>query len=356
MKNYILALTVFLLLFAGPFHGSAANIVDWEIAMPETSTEIEPESPEEGLISIRVPEWIINELTEPIISEFIYFDCNNRYIVQDGTANIYYLDKDEYSERISIINPPDFALVKNIYPEEYTLIDSIEIDEIGETINVSVADSSFFTSAQRAHVHELAYQCALVKCMLGVDENDISINLNYTIMESNEKISYSIPYRMKSVIDSTDDIQQEFTIHVPTEYTMGDPELTKQQLIQAGVKDITINADGTIDYIAAKELILQMAADYYNTLEIVAAEITSQTNYITEIYYNDFKTYIYIKIDSTDFNQNELFSIMDFLSYNNQFFQLFAGVKPEDIQFKITVIDNEYNSIIVELTYPKYSE
>ena len=362
MKNYIFAITVIVLLFSGPLRNTTMSIIDTEMTNLETTSEAEQsietnsDSPREGSVGVRVPEWIIIELSESVVSEFIYFECEYKYIAEDGRANIYYLDKDEYSERINKINPVDFALVKELFPEDYTLVNSIEVEENGEIINVAVTDRSFFTTVERVRILDLAYQCALLKCMLGMEESDISITMNYSVPENNEKISHTIPYKANSVVSTTDDMQQVFTIHVPMEYTMGDTELTKQQLIEAGIEDITVNADGTLDYSATKELILKMEDDYYNMLTFFCENIVNQTDYITEIYYSDLRTYIYIEIDTAEINQNDLFSLLDFLSYNNQFLQLFGGVKAEDMQFKITVIDNQNKGVIAELIYPPYGE
>lgn len=362
MKNFIFVLSILLLLLSSPLTDSMINIDSSAISIlnqpdeqaPSSPTEPEPIS--EDSVMIQVPDWLVAELTEPIISAFISFECDYSYEVSDDNSYIYYLDEDDYYNRMSGINPPDFALVTQIYPEDYSLVKSVQVNESGDSIDVSVYDNSFFTSSQRAHIHELAYQCALVKCMQGIDENDIDIAVNYTVIEGNEKIAYTLPYKMKSVVESTDDMQKDFVLHIPVEYTFGDAELTKQQLVAAGVEEITINNDGTLDYTASKALILGMEADYYTTLQILYSDLVAQYDYIKAIYYGSLRTYLTIEVDYDLIDQNELFSLMDFLSYNNQFLQLFAGVKPEDIQFKISVVDSEYKGIIAELIYPKFSE
>lgn len=323
---------------------------------PTVTVEPTPEAPKEDSIAIVVPHWIILELTEPIVEEFVYFKSEYRLIDKNETSNTYYIDKDDYKNRLENLNPPDYALVLSVYPEDYTLVDIIDINEEGDIVNVTVVDKSFFTTFERGRIENLLYQCALSKCIMGIDQDDISIEVNYTILDSSEKISTSIPLRINSVVDTTDDMLHEFKIHIPLQYTMGEPELTKQQLITAGVEDIIINKDGTLDYIATKELILKMGNDYMSMMEGIFQNITNEVDYITKIYCDSLNTTIVIEVDFETYDIDHLISVQSFFNNNTQYHQLFSGVKVDDIQFKIVSIDNEYRDKILELSYPPLGE
>lgn len=361
MIKYIIAITIFLSIILDSSKDVMFDINLMDIEIPTAEAEIseisdsETQEPMYDAVEVRIPHWITYEMPQGIIYEFIYSKCEYKYFVEGDKYNTYYVNVDEYSTRLENINFPDFALITQVYPEDFTMVESIVIDENGDSIDIVINDIAFFKSIERSSVERLAYQCAMSKCMFGIEYDDINIQLNYTI-KNNNPISYSLPYRARSIVDNTDDMHQEFNIHIPLEYTMGDSEQTKQMLLSAGIEDIVINKDSTLDYTATKELILDMEDDYYSMMEDIHKDIVNQTSYITDLYYDDLKTYIIIEINSGVYDVDHLFSLMNFISFNNQFCQLFSGVKPEDIQFKILVIDNQNGTPIAELSYPQYGE
>jgi len=99
-----------------------------------------------------------------------------------------------------------------------------------------------------------------------------------------------------------------------------------------------------------------MDEDYFITTQMYISGIVDQTGFVTRIYYNDLKTYIIVEIDTQYYDQEYLSSVMNFLSYNTQFYQLMAGVNTKDIQLKVIVIDNQSSMPIAELIYPQIGE
>lgn len=130
-------------------------------------------------------------------------------------------------------------------------------------------------------------------------------------------------------------------------------QLTGEQ-IEQGYKKAVVNADGSVTYTIKKSSWRKMIAEMKQSAADTLDSFAGSTDYpsITSITYNDDFSAVSVFVNRTAY-ENSLDSMVCFNIYmNSYYYQLFNGIKEENIVCEVQIIDSTNNTLIKTVKYP----
>ncbi|NLY38442.1 MAG: hypothetical protein GX044_03980 [Firmicutes bacterium] len=151
----------------------------------------------------------------------------------------------------------------------------------------------------------------------------------------------------------------DVTVTLPASMVeLEDAETITEEAREKGIKDVVINSDGSVTYKMSRSVHKQMMQELRESFNQTASDLKSGGDFtsIRDIKYNRNLTSITLVVEREAFeNSLDGFAVFG-LGFAAMYYQLFDGVKAENIKVTINIEDEATGELIQAIVYPDVLE
>ncbi len=151
----------------------------------------------------------------------------------------------------------------------------------------------------------------------------------------------------------------DVTVTLPASMVeLEDPKVITEEAREKGVKEVVVNDDGSVTYKMSRSVHKQMMQDLRESFNQTVADLKNGGDFISirDVIYNRDLTSITLVVEREAF-ENSLDSFAVFgLGFAAMYYQLFDGVKAENIKVTINIEDETMGELFQTIVYPDVLE